>query len=325
MTRHLTTTLIVLGGLLLSTVGLIASSPATQPAIPWFVFLIGTVLTCLAAFVFHRHDLSASRQLNQRLEEEIARRTTSQRYLQAMLDFREQERDLIAHEIHDGFVQEVIGAQMYVESLQRMVEDKDDAIRDRVSQISDLLTDAIDEARRTIDFLKPRVVDEVGLVAALHSAVADDQKKYDFKANLHCTTDFPRLPLLAERMLFRMIREAISNVRRHAEVDTAEIWLGCDEDRIIAEVIDQGIGFDIDSVPVKCFGLDGMKERGRFLNGTVTVVSNSRGTKVQIEVPIDLDADVVQPPINDSTMMQLDANGQIAPSLDLSGRSNPPS
>ncbi len=256
-----------------------------RPAmLPWLLFLgcnLGAAGICM--MVYKRESVSLRAQYHD-LQLENERRMSIQRQLQGMLDFREQERELIAHDIHDGFVQDVIGAQMYAESITASLP-VESAERANVQLISEVLAKAIEDARQTIDYLKPRVVDEVGLVSALEVAVNDDQKQYNFGTDFSANPDFPRLPLLAERMLFRMAREAICNARQHSGADSVQVNLQSDDERIKIVVQDNGCGFDMSTVDQDSFGVVGMQHRAEVLNGTVNFDSSSDGTIVEIEIP----------------------------------------
>ena len=256
--------------------------------IPWLLFFASNLTATLIAIQSYRKESQQLLVRNQQLQHEISRRSAIERQLQGTLDFRDQERELIAHDIHDGFVQDVIGAQMYAEAL---------AANDPTAKvISDVLVKAIQEARQTIDYLKPRVVDEVGLIAALEDSIAEDQQRYDFDARLDVTPEFPRLPLFVERMLYRMVHEALCNARQHSGADEAYAALTCDESNIVIEVTDQGKGFELEEVQSDCFGLAGIRHRAEVLNGVATVKANEFGTKVVIEIPRDVD--FPEPPSN---------------------------
>lgn len=270
--------------------------------IKWSVFLLSNAIACLVGLSWLQRGRAELLRRNRELEHEVERRIALQKHLQATIDFRDHERELIAHEIHDGFVQDIIGAQMFAESTLAQTEN-DSPLRKKALAITDLLRNAIDEARKTIDYLKPRVVDEVGLVAALRDAVNDDRKNYNFETTLYCEEDLPRFPILVERMLYRIIREAISNARQHSGCDRATASLSVDAERIIAEVTDEGAGFDVSQVRSDSFGLPGIRQRIEMLNGTLELNTSEFGTKVTVEIPRDLDTPVMPP--NTSLMIKI--------------------
>ena len=251
-------------------------------------FLACNALACLIGVTWLQRGRAELVERNRELEREIARRRAMEKHLQATIDFREHKRELIAHEIHDGFVQDVIGAQMFAEAATAQA-DPDSPVQKHAEAISELLGNSINEARKTIDYLKPRVVDEVGLVAALRDSLDHDHKNYDFHTDFRCDDTLPRFPILIERMLYRIIREAISNARQHSGCDRATVSLSADAERIVAEVVDEGVGFDEDSVRSDSFGLPGIRQRVEMLNGQFMLNSSEFGTKIVVEIPSDLD------------------------------------
>lgn len=257
--------------------------------ISWTCFFVCNAMTCVLGLTWlHRGHAELMRR-NQQLETEAEQRIVAQRNLQGMLDFREHERELIAHEIHDGFVQNVIGAQMISQTLLKMIRDDQPELRKQTNFVVSVLLDAIREARRTINYLKPRVVDEVGLVAALEIAVAEDAKKHEFTTKLSRPANFPRLPLLAERILYRSIREGVRNARQHSGRSSARVSLTFDSEKIAIEIADDGIGFQPDEVPSDRFGLSGMRCRIEMIQGKLDIQSSESGTMLTIRIPLNVD------------------------------------
>lgn len=270
--------------------------------IKWGAFLLCNAFTCIIGLSWQQRMRASLLQRNDELESEVTRRIALEKHLQATIDFRDHERELIAHEIHDGFVQDVIGAQMFAEAATAQTEPTS-TLQKHTSAIAELLGNAIEEARKTIDYLKPRVVDEVGLVAALQHSVDHDLKNYSFHMELRCDDDLPRFPILVERMLYRIIREAVSNARQHSGCDRAIVGLSADAERIVVEVTDQGVGFNESDVRSDSFGLPGIRQRIEMLNGQLTLHSSEFGTKIVVEIP----ADLVPPdmPPNESLMLKI--------------------
>lgn len=255
--------------------------------IPWSLFFLCNALATLAAIRVHRKETTAAIAANRELEKEIDRRIAANKQLQATLDFRDQERELIAHDIHDGFVQDIIGAQMFIESLTHSLP-ADSSQRETAAQAGHLLAAAIEDVRRTIEELKPRVVDEVGLVPAINASIDEDNSRYPFRTTFQTATDFPRLPIVAERMLYRIVREGIVNARQHSGASRAVVVLGVDRESITIEIADQGDGFDVDEIGSDCFGIAGIRHRVEVLNGTMDLRSSEFGTKIAIEIPLNL-------------------------------------
>ena len=270
--------------------------------VKWIAFLFCNALACGIGLTWLQSGRAELLRRNQELEREVTRRSAMEKHLQSTIDFRDHERELIAHEIHDGFVQDVIGAQMFAEAAAAHVE-QESPVRKQTSLISELLGNAIEEARKTIDYLKPRVVDEAGLVEALRSSIDQDLKNYQFHTDFHCDDNLPRFPILVERMLYRIIREGISNSRQHSGSNRATVTLSVDAERITVEVVDEGAGFDEQQVRDDSFGLPGIRQRVEMLNGEMNLQTSDIGTKLVVEIPSDVEAPDI--PTNESLMVNI--------------------
>jgi signal transduction histidine kinase len=260
------------------------------PGIPWLpfaVFVAGILVTIGSAGRWSERDNRQLDQLNQELTREIAKRREIQRGLQRLLEFRETERELVAHEIHDGFIQEVVGAQMFVQAIaSRLDKQGGDNWRD-LDSAKRLLSRAIEEGRRMISDLKPSVVDELGLVSAVTQLVRDEEDHYGFSISFRHSVSFNRLPPLVERTLYRVIQESLTNVKRHSGVREATVSLFQTNRTATLEIKDRGCGFDPAQVPDGHFGLRGIEERARLLHGHAKIVSApGQGTCVSVQIPL---------------------------------------
>lgn len=271
--------------------------------IPWSLFFFANLGATLLAFTYYQRESEELNLHNRELERQVNRRIALQRHLQTLLDLRDQERELIAHEIHDGFVQDVIGAQMFLESALHLIGDDDVRLKEQTTTAVSLLAQAIDEARKTIDCLKPRVVDEVGLIAAVEASVTDDQKKYGFETRFVYTQDFPRLPVMVERIVYRIVREAVNNSRQHSGKKNATVCVTAEGDTILLEVTDTGVGFDADSIGDDRFGLAGIRQRAEVLSGEALITTSEFGTRVAVQFPIRQSIAPGQPK-NESLLLQ---------------------
>lgn len=207
---------------------------------------------------------------------------SEERSLRKLLYLQDQERKLIAYDIHDGLVQELVGAQMLLQSQARGEQDT------TVKQASDLLLDAINEARRLINGLRPLVIDEHGVVNAIQFLIAEEEKRGSPEIHFFHRVTFDRLPPLLEGALFRIVQECLTNARRHSEASEVEIWLLEEESRLKLTVRDLGRGFDLQQVPDDRFGLESISKRAQIFGGTSVIESIlGEGTTVRVEIPLD--------------------------------------
>ncbi len=246
------------------------------------------------------------RKANQRLRREQA-------FLRRTLEQQERQRQLVAYEIHDGLAQYITGALMQIEAFAgRSAERSPASSRSRASESSEsirnpqsairnlevgleLLRKSLDEARRLISGLRPPILDERGLVAAIEYLISEQPP---LSAGVHFAHDvaFNRLPPLWESNLFRIVQEALNNVMRHGQAQTAQIELCQKGDTLRLTIADDGQGFDrkqaaatpAGAVPAaERHGQQGIRKRARLLGGRAMIRSAAgRGTRITVVLPL---------------------------------------
>lgn len=224
-------------------------------------------------------DITKTRQAAGELE-------TERRFLEHLLQVQEGERKLVAYDIHDGFVQLVIAAVMHLDAL-AVDSDVLDRTREKLKLPVKLLRDSIEEARRIISGLRPPIIDEQGLVAAIDYLIHERPKR-DTQVTFEHPEKFQRLDAVLEGALFRIVQEALNNVYRHSQATSARVQLVQKDNRLSLVVEDSGIGFDPQQVSGRQFGLRGIRERARLFGGTAQIRSSPGcGTRVVVELPLD--------------------------------------
>ncbi|OQY20375.1 MAG: hypothetical protein B6I35_10590 [Anaerolineaceae bacterium 4572_32.2] len=195
-----------------------------------------------------------------------------------LLAAREDERADLARELHDGVIQDLIGLRYRLDALQ-------DEGGDQVEQVGDIYAQAgllVDELRQLCGNLRPLALDQLGLAAALRAMMREaTERGLRVEAQLQEIS----LPDRVAIGLYRIGREALFNVWRHAGASRAVVTLARDRDDIVLAVADDGCGF----VPASswgkngCFGLLGMAERAEALGGHLVVESEpGEGTRVTV-------------------------------------------
>ena len=213
---------------------------------------------------------------------------TEQRLLRRLLQLQERERKLVAYEIHDGLIQDIVGAKMVVEAIHHDTQQTNGSHLPQLEVVRDLLGKAVDEGRQLISDLRPMIIDEQGIIGAIQYLVNEAKPDRPLKITFSHQTEFDRLPPLLENVVFRIVQEALTNVQRHSQADQAEVRVTQTGDRIYLEIRDNGIGFDREQVPDDRFGLRGIEERARLFDGTASIKSGSgQGTRVCVELPLD--------------------------------------
>ncbi len=210
-----------------------------------------------------------------------------QALLRKMIDLQERERKLVAHDIHDGFVQDVVSAKMQLEGIRANLPNPTDAVTAQLDAAGDLLDTAVREGRRMIGELRPLIIDEKGIVDAVEYLLGETRRRSGLETVLEHAVEFERLDPVLEGVVFRIVQEAVTNVERHSQADTVSVWLHQRANRLTVEIEDQGVGFSEDQVPPNRFGLRGIRERARLFDGQASIVSSpGQGTKVTVELPV---------------------------------------
>jgi PAS domain S-box-containing protein len=217
-------------------------------------------------------------------QEELARR---ERALRQLLDVYEKHRQLIAYEIHDGVAQPLTAALMNLEgTLRRLDGESQRSTEAGFSRVLQLVRQSIEESRRLMRGLRPLILDEAGLLPALEALtyeVASDELSIDYSADVN----FDRLASPLETAVFRIVQEGLANARRHSKSPQVRVALRQQGERLCVEIEDHGVGFDPDTVAVKRFGLQGIRERARLFGGHSSIRSSpGRGCLIRVELPI---------------------------------------
>ena len=200
---------------------------------------------------------------------------------------REEERGRVAREIHDELGQALTALKIEFASLLRDLPEDQKLAGARVESILKLLDHTIQSVRRIGTELRPGILDDMGLVAALEWAAEDFQTRTGTK----CQISLPDadVPLEPERAtaLFRIFQETLTNVARHAEATEVHARLAKENGTLILEVRDNGKGMSEEQLAGKSsLGILGMRERVLLLGGTLNISSTlGEGTTVRVLIP----------------------------------------
>jgi signal transduction histidine kinase/FixJ family two-component response regulator len=211
------------------------------------------------------------------------------RHLQAV---REEERTLIAREIHDELGGALTGLKIDVSLLTRAVlKIENETVRTSLLAGMDSMikfTDAtIQTVRRIAMELRPGVLDDLGLVAALEWQLKDFEKRNGIRCEFFPPVEDISLDADLSTALFRIFQEALTNVARHAAATEVRVRLRADADSSTLEMEDNGKGIKKEKIlSSKSLGLLGMRERAQIFGGRITVTGTPGiGTKVTVEIP----------------------------------------
>ncbi|UCH34558.1 MAG: HAMP domain-containing protein [Armatimonadota bacterium] len=203
---------------------------------------------------------------------------------------QEEERELIARELHDGLGQALTAIKLDLAAAARAVSPEAEATREHLLKAQRLADEGIDELRRLAFDLRPAALDNLGLVAALES-YARGFKDRGVTVAVEADAFEPRLPFEVETALYRICQEALTNISKHAQASHAVVRLRREPDTVRLTVTDDGVGFDTAAVTrsdgtLKGIGLLSMERRAEELGGTFRIESApGRGTTVYVTVP----------------------------------------
>jgi len=205
-----------------------------------------------------------------------------------------EERNRLAREIHDTLAQSLAAISMQLETADALAEPKGDArLAGAVRRALGLTRATLDEARRSVMDLRAAPLDGRSLIDALR-ALGDelsDATGEPMQLSVTWEGEERALPPAVEIGLYRIAREALSNVVRHARATTATVRLRREVGRIRMRIEDDGVGFNPAGTPPDRFGLIGMSERARLLGGSLHVESAPHeGTVIDVDVPLRVTA-----------------------------------
>jgi signal transduction histidine kinase len=245
-------------------------------------------------------SLEKIRIQNVDLENRVAMRTAEIResrkrvrhLLKKVISSQEDERRRIARELHDTILQDTSAFLIQLDICRLHPEL---VSLEKIDEMKGIAVVIIDGIHRVIEDLRPSLLDDLGIDAAImwllnkHLSAKGINFYLDFKSPLT-----RRLPPEVEILVFRILQEALVNIARHARAEDVFITSEVNETSLTITIEDDGTGFDIDALmglPVETgrgLGLMGMKERAKLLGGHLLIYSRpGEGTRVCIEVPLE--------------------------------------
>jgi PAS domain S-box-containing protein len=230
-------------------------------------------------------DISDRKQAEETLKRE-------HRTLKHLLQSSDHERQLIAYEIHDGLTQQLAGAIMQLETYSYQKDHKPKEATRAYDAALTMLRQAHFEARRLISGVRPPILDESGIVAAVAHLVNEHRLQKGPTIEFRSEVAFDRLAPILENAIYRIVQEGLANACRHSKSDKVRVELVQRNDILQIVVKDWGIGFDPNKVKDDRFGLEGIRERARLLAGhTVIETKRKHGTCITVELPLALRKD----------------------------------
>lgn len=205
----------------------------------------------------------------------------------AVIQAQEEERRRIARGIHDGPAQGLAQLVMQAEYCRKLWEMGSNGLPEELDHLKKRARELLEEIRKIIFDLLPVNLGD-GVARALERYVSEFQERAGLAVRLECRGSRTSYPPQAEIAVFRIVQEALNNVRKHAGAGSAKVVVECGSDFLAASVEDRGRGFDPQEVAERdTFGLASMREWARLANGRLEVVSRpGQGTKVRVRIEV---------------------------------------
>jgi signal transduction histidine kinase len=206
---------------------------------------------------------------------------------------REEERTAMAREIHDELGQSLTAMKMDVAWLGRHVQagpgTREGAVEARISGMSTLIDGVVQQVRRISAELRPGVLDDLGLAAAIEWQTRDFSERSGVACTAQSNVSDMRFDRNLSTAVFRILQEALTNVARHAQAAHVDVSLVEEAGRLRLEVLDDGLGIQGDVLARSTsLGLLGMHERAHRLGGTLSVSSRpGKGTSIVVNMPVN--------------------------------------
>jgi len=205
---------------------------------------------------------------------------------------QEDERRRIALSLHDDTGQALSTLIFQLELLEKRLPQGQDEIKARLATVRKLATDALSELRNIIFGLRPSILDDLGLVPAIRWYARTNLEPFGINVVIDVPQEDLHIPEELSTMLFRISQEAINNIRRHSQANTATISLSKVDGAIQLLIKDNGKGFDVPKTTQQALsrqhlGLLGIQERIELVGGNATVESQpGRGTRILVTAPL---------------------------------------
>jgi signal transduction histidine kinase len=211
------------------------------------------------------------------------------RTLQHLLQSSDHERQLIAYEIHDELAQQLAGAIMQFQTYDHLKETKLQLASKSYEAGMTMLRQGHFEARRLINGVRPPILDEQGIAAAIAHLLNEHDLHDRPNIEYHSKLDFDRLAPALENAIYRIVQEGLANACQHSKSETVRVSLVQQEDRLRIEIRDWGVGFNTGVVEANRFGIEGIRQRARLLGGKFTIRSKpGKGARITVELPVVL-------------------------------------
>ena len=231
------------------------------------------------------NNITERHAAEEKLKESYEAIRTLTGYLQ---NVREQERLNISREIHDELGQLLTVLKMDVSWLNKKIGGENSMVKEKLSEILNLVDTTVRSIRRIASELRPTLLDDLGLYAAMEWHLEEFERRSGIRRELVIPENELALSDSLKIGIFRIFQESLTNVARHSEAKNVNVSLLQKDNQLILTIRDNGIGFEEGPMATKkTLGLLGMKERSMMMGGVYNITSaRGAGTTVTVIIPL---------------------------------------
>lgn len=211
-----------------------------------------------------------------------------------LIEAEEEARKKLARDLHDGPTQDVAAIAMRMSIIQKLLERSPEEVPNELRKIEDLARKTTKEIRHMLFTLRPLVLENQGLAAALNQLADKMKESYDQPVTVRVGPNVERsLDTHQQGVVFYIIEEAVGNARKHAKASMITVNVYKQEDVVLVNISDNGVGFDTTEAEKRAMergghlGMINLRERAEMVGGTLRMESASgKGTSITVVVPI---------------------------------------
>ena len=205
---------------------------------------------------------------------------------QKIITTQEDERRHIARELHDGIIQMLVSIKYSLSATKMSIRNTLTEEPHSLTAASASLDMTIDEVRRISHHLHPQILDELGLSAAIDALAAEFSQRTQIAVTVNKLQVRKLLSPQLNTSLYRTVQECLTNVEKHAQASHVDINLEMAQNWLALSIQDNGKGFDYSDTDKFGIGLSNLQERVDYYQGKITIMSDHKGTKIEIKIPL---------------------------------------
>ena len=238
-----------------------------------------------ARYLGFAKDITERKRTEEKLKSALEQLHQLSKYTEQV---RENERIAISRELHDDLGQALTAVKIDLGIIKQAISDKE--IVSKMNNVFKLVGETIKTVQRITAELRPPIIDDLGIVAAIDWYTKEFEKRNNIKVFLKMDSEL-NIPPDVSLIIFRIMQESLTNISRHSKANRVDIVLNKTVNSVNLKIADNGIGIAENEIKSKkSFGLMGMMERATSLGGTFDICSeNNKGTEIKLFLPLNAD------------------------------------